>query len=86
MDEQSSSQSHSQNHSQDDPFQGIELGFGTWAWGDRLMWGYGRNYALGDLRSAFESGLAAGVTFFDTAEVYGQGQSEIDPGPVLEGC
>lgn len=80
MDQQSTSQSTSH----DDPFQGIELGFGTWAWGDRLMWGYGRNYGLGDLRSAFESGLAAGVTFYDTAEVYGQGQSESILGQLLK--
>jgi aryl-alcohol dehydrogenase-like predicted oxidoreductase len=57
-------------------FEGIELGVGAWAWGDRLMWGYGREYSLGDLRAAFETSLAAKIRMFDTAETYGQGQSE----------
>jgi aryl-alcohol dehydrogenase-like predicted oxidoreductase len=57
-------------------FEGIEMGVGAWAWGDRLMWGYGRSYSLGDLRAAFESSLSAGIGLFDTAEAYGQGQSE----------
>ncbi len=68
----------------EDPLEGIELGFGAWAWGDRLMWGYGRSYNLGDLRAAFEYALGAGVTFFDTAEVYGQGQSELILGQLLK--
>lgn len=57
-------------------FAGIEMGVGTWAWGDRLTWGYGRGYGLADLRSAFETALARGIVLFDTAEAYGQGQSE----------
>lgn len=57
-------------------FEGIEMGVGAWAWGDRLMWGFGRGYGLGDLRGAFETSLASKIHFFDTAEVYGQGQSE----------
>lgn len=52
------------------------LGIGTWAWGDRMYWGYGKGYTNSDLRTAFEIGVGAGVTFFDTAEVYGLGQSE----------
>ncbi len=52
------------------------LGLGTWQWGDRLMWGFGKGYGAGDLQAAFEAGMAAGLIFFDTAEVYGQGQSE----------
>jgi aryl-alcohol dehydrogenase-like predicted oxidoreductase len=66
-------------------FEGIELGVGTWAWGDRLMWGYGRGYSLGDLRAAFETSLASKIRFFDTAEVYGQGQSEQILGQFLKG-
>jgi aryl-alcohol dehydrogenase-like predicted oxidoreductase len=57
-------------------FEGIELGVGAWAWGDRLMWGYGRGYELDDVRAAFETSINAGVRLFDTAEVYGQGMSE----------
>lgn len=52
------------------------LGIGAWAWGDRMFWGYGRGYAVQDVRDAFETALAAGINFFDTAEVYAQGQSE----------
>ncbi len=54
----------------------IELGLGCWQWGDSLFWGYGRGYAGADVRAAFGAGLAANVTFFDTAESYGSGQSE----------
>lgn len=60
----------------DNILTGIEMGVGAWAWGERLMWGYGRDYSLGDLRGAFESSIAAGIRLFDTAEIYGQGQSE----------
>lgn len=53
-----------------------ELGIGTWQWGDQMVWGFGQGYAAADLRAAFAAGLAAGITFFDTAEVYGLGRSE----------
>ncbi len=52
------------------------LGVGTWAWGDSLFWTYGKDYTEADLQAAFEASLAAGVNFFDTAEVYGLGESE----------
>jgi aryl-alcohol dehydrogenase-like predicted oxidoreductase len=58
---------------------GIEvtpIGFGTWAWGDSLFWGYGKDYGEMELRQAFQAAVAAGVTFLDTAEVYGLGKSE----------
>jgi aryl-alcohol dehydrogenase-like predicted oxidoreductase len=52
------------------------LGIGTWAWGDRLFWAYGSGYGEADLEKAFTAAMAGGVTFFDTAEVYGLGESE----------
>ena len=52
------------------------LGIGTWAWGDKLVWGYGKHYSDEDLREAFEACVTAGVTLFDTAEIYGWGRSE----------
>jgi aryl-alcohol dehydrogenase-like predicted oxidoreductase len=58
---------------------GIEvtpIGFGTWAWGDSLFWGYGQDYGEMELRQAFQAAVATGVTFLDTAEVYGLGKSE----------
>ncbi len=57
-------------------FQGVDMGIGTWAWGDRLLWGYGRGYTDVDLKEAFDACLQAGLCFFDTAEIYGQGRSE----------
>lgn len=52
------------------------LGLGTWQWGDRLVWGYGRGYQEGDTQAAYLAALQAGVRLFDTAEVYGFGLSE----------
>jgi aryl-alcohol dehydrogenase-like predicted oxidoreductase len=48
------------------------LGIGTWAWGDRLVWGYGGGgFSDDDLRQAYRFTLDSGVNFFDTAELYG---------------
>ncbi|MGK7940546.1 MAG: aldo/keto reductase [Crocosphaera sp.] len=52
------------------------LGIGTWAWGDNLFWGYGSNYGEKEVQEAFDTAVEAGATFFDTAEVYGLGESE----------
>ncbi len=52
------------------------LGIGTWAWGDSLFWDYGKAYSDSDLHAAFDATLDAGLTLFDTAEIYGFGQSE----------
>lgn len=53
-----------------------EAGTGAWAWGDRTVWGFGRDYQEEDVHGAFEASLRNGITFFDTAEVYGMGRSE----------
>jgi len=52
------------------------LGVGTWAWGDRLVWGFGRGYGEPEVEAAFIASRAAGLDFFDTAEIYGWGRSE----------
>ena len=52
------------------------LGIGTWSWGDRLFWGYGSDYGEAEVARAFEAAIDDGATFFDTAEVYGLGESE----------
>jgi len=55
------------------------LGVGTWAWGDRSTWGmggYDTAISLDTIRDAWEASIDAGATFFDTAEVYGKGESE----------
>jgi aryl-alcohol dehydrogenase-like predicted oxidoreductase len=53
-----------------------QMGFGTWAWGDKIFWNYGSDYGDTELKLAFQAAIAAGVTLFDTAEVYGFGKSE----------
>ena len=52
------------------------LCIGTWAWGDKLFWNYGSDYGAKEVEAAFSAALDAGITFFDTAEVYGLGLSE----------
>ncbi|MSP12314.1 MAG: aldo/keto reductase [Chloroflexi bacterium] len=52
------------------------LGMGTWQWGDTMIWQYGGNYGPQDVRAAFDISLAAGINFFDSAEIYGRGDSE----------
>lgn len=52
------------------------LGVGTWSWGDELFWDYGKEYNQTQVREAFQASIEAGITLFDTAEVYGLGESE----------
>lgn len=58
-----------------------EIGFGAWqiggAWGD---------VSEADGRAALETALDAGVTFIDTADVYGDGRSEKIIAGVLKSC
>jgi aryl-alcohol dehydrogenase-like predicted oxidoreductase len=65
-------------------FAGIEMGLGAWAWGDRMVWGYGRGYTLDDLRAVFDYATSSGIRLIDTAESYGQGQSETILGRLLK--
>ncbi len=62
------------------------LGVGTWAWGDSSTWGMG-TYDTGltrdSIREAWEASIDAGATLFDTAEVYGGGESERIIGSLL---
>ncbi|NOX62442.1 MAG: aldo/keto reductase [Chloroflexi bacterium] len=62
------------------------VGLGTWAWGDRLMWGYGKGFGDDDIRQAFEASVAAGINFLDTAEIYGRGRSESLVGRLIHLC
>jgi aryl-alcohol dehydrogenase-like predicted oxidoreductase len=55
------------------------LGVGTWAWGDKGVWGmggYDQSLTESTIRDAWEASTEAGVVLFDTAEVYGRGESE----------
>jgi aryl-alcohol dehydrogenase-like predicted oxidoreductase len=67
-------------------FDGVQMGVGTWQWGDTFVWQYGRGYAAGEVRAAFDAAIAAGMTFFDTAEVYGLGRSERFLGEFTDGA
>ena len=62
------------------------LGVGTWAWGDRATWGmggYDADLTEDTIREAWDASIEAGVTLFDTAEVYGGGESERIIGKLL---
>ncbi len=59
------------------------LGLGTWQWGDRAMWQYGLGYTQADVEAAYRASRTAGITFFDTAEIYGRGLSETLLGPLV---
>ncbi|MEW5301104.1 MAG: hypothetical protein WDW36_003984 [Sanguina aurantia] len=54
------------------------IGIGAWSWGDRSgYWGYGaEEFGKDQCRSAYNALMGAGLTFIDTAEVYGFGKSE----------
>jgi aryl-alcohol dehydrogenase-like predicted oxidoreductase len=55
------------------------MGLGTWAWGDTSTWGmngYDSSYNLDTIRGAYTTTVAAGITLLDTAEMYGDGESE----------
>ena len=55
------------------------LGVGTWAWGDSSTWGmgsYDSSITEATINEAWDASIEAGVTLFDTAEVYGNGESE----------
>jgi aryl-alcohol dehydrogenase-like predicted oxidoreductase len=62
------------------------LGVGTWAWGDSSTWGmgsYDTDLTRDSIREAWEASIDAGVTLFDTAEIYGAGESERIIGSLL---
>ena len=51
------------------------IGLGVWQFGSR-EWGWGRDLNESSARQIVHKALDAGINFFDTAELYGQGQSE----------
>jgi len=59
------------------------VGVGTWAWGERKFWEFGKGYGRADLDAVFARALELGVSWFDTAEVYGDGASESIIGELL---
>lgn len=49
------------------------MGCGTWAWGNRLLWGYDESMDE-QLQAVFNQCVANGVTLFDTGDSYGTGK------------
>lgn len=49
------------------------MGCGTWAWGNRLLWGYDRSMDS-ELQAVFNLCVSKGVTLFDTGDSYGTGR------------
>ncbi len=62
------------------------LGVGTWSWGDAPFWAYGGMPDRAEIAAAFRASLDAGVTFFDTAELYGGGGAERLLGALARGA
>ena len=50
-----------------------EMGCGTWAWGNRLLWDYEESMDA-ELNAAFNHCVSQGVTLFDTGDSYGTGK------------
>lgn len=53
------------------PLDVSSMGFGTWAWGNRFLWGYSPSMDT-ELERIFTLALQNGVDFFDTADSYGK--------------
>lgn len=49
------------------------MGCGTWAWGNRLLWGYTEQMD-DQLQTVFNHCVSHGVTLFDTGDSYGTGR------------
>lgn len=50
-----------------------KMGCGTWAWGNRLLWGYDESMDE-QLQGVFNLCVSSGVTLFDTGDSYGTGK------------
>ena len=49
------------------------IGFGTWAWGNKLLWGYRSDQQDELLQNTFNEAVKQGLKFIDTADSYGIG-------------
>jgi len=52
----------------------IGIGFGTWAWGNKLVWGYKAEKDDILLKKTFFEALNGGLDLIDTADSYGTGK------------
>ncbi|KAM3402695.1 hypothetical protein ACQJBY_006493 [Aegilops geniculata] len=71
------------------PLSVSPMGFGTWAWGNQLLWGYQESMDS-ELQECFNLALKNGINLFDTADSYGtgklNGQSERLLGKFIREC
>lgn len=58
---------------------------GAWAWGDKATFGYSATKDLPRIYAAWEKLKAVGLTFVDTAQSYGDGESERICGTLFQG-
>ena len=66
------------------------IGFGTWSWGNQLLWGYDPDRDDPELSATLQEAVAGGLALVDTADSYGtgrfNGRSEALLGRILEDC
>ena len=65
-----------------------KIALGTWAWGAGAFGGdavFGSNTDVENLKPVFEAGMKAGLNLWDTATVYGMGESERILGTLAKG-
>ncbi|KAI5347258.1 PREDICTED: aldo/keto reductase [Prunus dulcis] len=55
------------------PLSVSPMGFGTWAWGNQLLWGYQESMD-NELQQTFNLAVDNGINLFDTADSYGTGR------------
>ena len=51
----------------------VGIGFGTWAWGNKLVWGYKPETDDILLKKTFFNAIDGGLDLIDTADSYGTG-------------
>ncbi|GJP34307.1 hypothetical protein CLOM_g18750 [Closterium sp. NIES-68] len=54
------------------PFTVSPMGLGTWAWGNKFLWGY-EEAMDEELKEVFDLVVSRGINIFDTADSYGTG-------------
>lgn len=55
------------------PLSVSPMGFGTWAWGNQVLWGYQQSMDT-QLQQTFKIAVDNGINLFDTADSYGTGR------------
>ena len=64
------------------------IGFGTWSWGNKFLWGYNKENDDENIRNAFFTAIKGGLNLIDTADSYGtgslEGRSELLLGKFIE--